>query len=182
MKKRLRGRETPRESRSFRKEAIYFLLKFFLFLTVLFFLELFQPVNQKVVIPFTGFLAKLTASLLPLFKIAAAPSGTLISMPQFTVDIQAGCNGIEPIIILLSAILAFPSPWLSKAYGIVLGTVLLQVVNVIRIVSLICIGVYYPRLFNEAHSYVWQVLIISFSLLIWMVWARGLKKIETVSS
>src|SRR5271157_3751927 len=122
---------------SFKKEAFFFFVKFFALMGILLFLELFNPVNQNVIIPFTTYLSKASVFLLGLLGTGTKASGTLIVSPQFAVDIKAGCTGIEPIIILLSAVFAFPSSWRAKALGAILGIVVLQAVNLIRIVSLV---------------------------------------------
>ena len=146
---------------------------------VLLFLELFNPVHQKVMIPFANLLARTSAFLLKLLGTAATVSGSLIVSPRFAADIKAGCTGAEPIIILLSAIFAFPSPWKARVCGAMLGIVVLQIVNLIRIVSLVYLGINHPRYFHEAHAFVWQIVIIALSLFLWMVWARSQKNYES---
>jgi exosortase H (IPTLxxWG-CTERM-specific) len=160
---------------SFKKEAFFFFVKFFALMGILLFLELFNPVNQNVIIPLTTYLSKASVFLLGLLGTGTKASGTLIVSPQFAVDIKAGCTGIEPIIILLSAVFAFPSSWRAKAYGAILGVVVLQAVNLIRIVSLVYLGINHPKYFHNAHTIIWQIVIIAISLFLWMVWARGLK-------
>jgi exosortase H (IPTLxxWG-CTERM-specific) len=160
---------------SFKKEAFFFFVKFFALMGILLFLELFNPVNQNVIIPLTTYLSKASVFLLGLLGTGTKASGTLIVSPQFAVDIKAGCTGIEPIIILLSAVFAFPSSWRAKALGAILGMVVLQAVNLIRIVSLVYLGINHPKYFHDAHTIIWQIVIIAISLFLWMAWARGLK-------
>ena len=160
---------------SFKKEAFFFFVKFFALMGILLFLELFNPVNQNVIIPLTTYLSKASVFLLGLLGTGTKASGTLIVSPQFAVDIKAGCTGIEPIIILLSAVFAFPSSWRAKALGAILRMVVLQAVNLIRIVSLVYLGINHPKYFHDAHTIIWQIVIIAISLFLWMAWARGLK-------
>ena len=159
---------------SYKREALFFFVKFFVLMGLLLFLELLNPINQKIITPFTYSLTKASVFLLGLLGTGAKASGTLIVSPQFAADIKAGCTGVEPIIILLSAIFAFPSSWKAKAYGAILGMVVLQVVNLIRIVSLVYLGINHPKYFHDAHSFIWQIVIIALSLFLWMVWARSL--------
>ncbi len=165
---------TPKE-RPFKREAFFFFIKFFGSMGLLLFLELLNPINRQIITPFTTYLSKASVYLLGLLGTAAMASGTLIDSPQFRADIKAGCTGIEPIIILLSAIFAFPSSWKAKAYGAILGVAVLQVVNLIRIVSLVYLGINHPKYFHDAHTFIWQIVIIALSLFLWMVWARSLK-------
>lgn len=163
---------------SYKKEAVYFLIKFFILMGLLLFLELFNPVNQKAIVPFTGLLAQVSVFLLKLIGTEAKASSTLILSPQFTADIKAGCTGIEPIIILMAAMFAFRASWKEKFYGAFWGIVVLQGVNLARIVSLVYLGINHPRYFSEAHTFVWQIVIIALSLFLWIVWAKGLKPYE----
>jgi exosortase H (IPTLxxWG-CTERM-specific) len=172
-------RDTPS---SYKKEALFFFAKFFVLMGLLLFLELLNPVSQKIIVPFTNLLARSSVFLLGLLGTKTNVSGTLIVSPQFAADIKAGCTGIEPIIILLSAIFAFPSPWKAKVYGAVLGMVILQVVNLIRIVSLVYLGINHPKYFHDAHTFIWQIVIIALSLFLWMVWARSLKSYDPKAS
>ncbi len=170
-----KDRNARQRPSSFRREAFLFFVKFFVWMGVLLFLELFKPVNERVITPFTTFLSRASVFFLGLLGTGAKASGTLIVSPQFAADIKAGCTGIEPVIILLSAIFAFPSSWRAKVYGAILGMAVLQAVNLIRIVSLVYLGINHPKYFHDAHTFIWQIVIIALSLFLWMVWARSLK-------
>ena len=161
---------------SYKKEAFYFFIKFFTLMGFLLLLELWEPVNQNILLPFAKLIANLSSGLLNLFGFKTVSTSTLITFLQFTVDIDTGCTGTEPMIILFSAMFAFPSSWKSKGYGILLGGIILQAANLIRVAGLVYIGVKYPRYFNEAHNFISQMAIICLSLLLWMAWARGVKK------
>jgi exosortase H (IPTLxxWG-CTERM-specific) len=163
---------------SYKREAFYFFAKFFFFMGLLLFLELFNPINQKVITPFTGLLAQASVFLLKLIGTEAKAASTLIVSPQFTVDIKAGCTGLEPIIILISAMFAFRTSWKERGYGAFWGIVVLQGVNLVRIVSLVYLGINHPQYFSDAHTYIWQIVFIALSLFLWMLWAKGLKPYE----
>jgi exosortase H (IPTLxxWG-CTERM-specific) len=176
MRKSKSIKEKEMKASYYKKEAFYFFIKFFTLMGFLLLLERWEPVNQKILLPFAKLIAKLSSFLLNLFGLKTVSESTLITSLQFTVDIDTGCTGTGPIIILSSAMFAFPSSWKSKGYGILLGVIILQAANLIRVVSLVYISVKYPRYFNEAHTFIWQMAIICLSLLLWMAWARGVKK------
>ena len=52
------------------------------------------------------------------------------------IQIAPGCNGVEAMIILLAAVLAFPSPWFYKLKGLFWGFLAIQSLNTVRIISL----------------------------------------------
>jgi len=90
----------------------------------------------------------------------------------FAVSIEAGCNGVEAGIILVAAILAFPSRWREKLIGIVVGLATIQALNLLRIISLFYIGQWNRTFFEWAHLYVWQTLIMLDVLIVFLLWLR----------
>ena len=92
----------------------------------------------------------------------------------FAVSIEAGCNGVEATIVLLAAMLAFPAPWRSKLIGLAAGIVAVQGLNIVRVISLFYLGQWDRDVFEWAHLYVWQALIMLDVLIVWLVWVRTL--------
>ncbi|HEY3245462.1 MAG TPA: exosortase H [Phycisphaerae bacterium] len=90
---------------------------------------------------------------------------------RFAIQLQRGCDAIEPSAVLIAGILAFPSAWLAKLPAVLLGTLALVLLNFVRIVSLFLVGVYFPKLFAVAHVEVWQAVFILFALILWSAWA-----------
>lgn len=148
-----------------------FLIKFAAVIVVSFVIITLAPVNENVIVPFTEHLASWSGHVLRLLGQNVAVAGTTIYSSGFAVDIRNGCNGVEAILILVSAILAFPSSLQSRLLGILVGSVVLEMLNVIRIVSLYLLGFYNRELFDLFHSAVWQVLIILASVGIFVVWS-----------
>jgi exosortase H (IPTLxxWG-CTERM-specific) len=133
-----------------------------------------NPVNDAVVEPFTGWVARASGTLLDWLGQDVTMRGTVIENPRFAVNIRNGCNGVEALLIFLAAVLAFPASWREKASGLVLGTVAIQAVNLLRVAALFLTGAYYPKLFDTSHTVVWQTVVILCSVLFWMFWASRL--------
>lgn len=72
--------------------------------------------------------------------------------------------------------LAFPSSWRMKLWGIGLGFIAVQAVNLIRIVSLFFLGQWNFQVFEFAHLYMWQALIMLDVLIVWLLWMRYVAK------
>ncbi len=153
---------------------VRFILVFFVLLVALFVAELTGPVEHHVIIPFTSVLADVSAWVIHLFDGSTVSHGKLIQNASgtFVVSIERGCNGIEAVIILVSAILAFPAPWKHKLYGLVFGFLAIQLLNVVRIVSLFYLGMWSPVWFKWFHEYLWQALIVLDALIVFLVWLR----------
>ncbi|QJR10832.1 hypothetical protein DSM104443_01902 [Usitatibacter rugosus] len=150
-----------------------FALTFVVLLVVLFVFELTPP-GQALVVPWTELVAKASAGLVTTFDGNAAAQGKLLYNPKtgFGVMIEAGCNGVEAMLVLLAGILAYPAPWRSKAIGIAIGVVAIQALNLVRIVSLFYLGQWDAQWFVWAHLYVWQALIMLDALIVWLLWMR----------
>ena len=144
------------------------------FLAVLFALEVMRPVDEHVILPFTTGLAKLCTTLISAFDSDAVSVGKVIRSTTngFAVSIERGCNGVEAVIILVSAMLAFPAPWKHRLAGIGIGFVAIQLLNLVRIISLFYLGQWSPVLFKWFHLYLWQALIVLDALVVFLVWLR----------
>jgi exosortase H (IPTLxxWG-CTERM-specific) len=178
-------RETPRPKspsspeepfwRRNRRE-ITFLLLFVLLLGGGFTLISVNWVNDHAVEPFTAAVARVSGVVLDLLGQQVTMRGTIIQGPRFAVNIRNGCNGVEAMLIFLAAVLAFPAPWRSRLTGLALGIVVIQIVNLVRVVALFLTGVYFPRLFDTSHTVIWQTLVILSGVLLWIWWANRLAR------
>lgn len=150
---------------------------FLIFLAVqatLFGVEMLQPVQLAIVDPWTGIVAKASAIVVHMFDPSVISYGRVLQSAQtgFGVSIEPGCNGVEATIVLVAAMLAFPSSWKMKAWGIGLGFIAVQFVNLLRVVSLFFIGQWNLEVFEFAHLYMWQALIMLDVLIVWLLWMR----------
>ncbi|MDX1381389.1 MAG: exosortase H [Xanthomonadales bacterium] len=153
-----------------------FFLIFVVLLVGLFTLEILQPVEKHVILPFTAGIADLSVWLVKLFDPEVLASGNVIrdAATGFAVRIERGCNGVEALIILFSAIFAFPAPLKNKLIGFVIGFFAIQGLNLVRIISLFYLGQWNQVAFEWFHLYLWQALIILDALVVWLIWLRTL--------
>ena len=154
---------------------------FLIFLTVqavLFGIEMLNPVQAAVVHPWTGWLARASAAIVHIIDPSVISYDRVLQSAKtgFGVSIEAGCNGVEATIVLVAAMLAFPSSWKMKLWGIGLGFLAVQAVNLIRIVSLFFLGQWNFKVFEFAHLYMWQALIMLDVLVVWLLWMRYVAK------
>ncbi|MDR0770397.1 MAG: exosortase H [Burkholderiales bacterium] len=153
---------------------IRFFILFLIILAVLFGLELTPWAERWFVDPWTIALAKISTWLVTLFDGQVEATGRVMRNLSngFGVSIEKGCNGIEATIVLVSAMLAFPSPWKHKILGILSGFVAVQALNVVRVISLFYLGQWNYTVFEWAHLYVWQALIMLDVLIVFLIWIR----------
>ncbi|MFZ1387598.1 MAG: exosortase H [Thiolinea sp.] len=155
---------------------IRFLLVFMLAQAILFGLEMLQPVQQQIILPWTSLIADISGWFMSFFDTNVIASGKVIShsINGFAVSIEPGCNGVEAMIVLLAAIGAFPAPWLYKLKGLMWGFLAIQGMNLLRIISLFYLGQWSRELFDWAHLYIWQALIMLDALVVFLIWIRYL--------
>ena len=91
-------------------------------------------------------------------------------------SIERGCNGIEAVIILIAALAAFPSTWKQKLVGFCAGFIAIQLLNLVRIISLFYMGQWSMVWFEWFHLYLWQALIIIDALVVWLLWLRWISR------
>jgi exosortase H (IPTLxxWG-CTERM-specific) len=155
-----------------------FILLFLLYLAILFGLELLRPIDAHVILPFTSAIAKVSVGLVGLFDSHAVAFGKVLQSTSngFAISIERGCNGVEAVIILVAAMLAFPAPWKHRLVGIGLGFLAIQALNLVRIISLFYLGQWNRVWFDWFHLYLWQALIVLDALIAFLIWLRYLPR------
>ncbi len=93
-----------------------------------------------------------------------------ISSANYAIAIRRGCDAVEPTWLLCAAIAAFPGTWRRKLAGMALGIVVLQALNLVRIVSLYWIGSRFPAFFPPAHLEIWPVIFILTAIALFVGW------------
>jgi exosortase H (IPTLxxWG-CTERM-specific) len=158
--------------------VIRFFVVFVALQALLFGAELTPWAQEYFVVPWTNALAAVSAWLVTLFDAHVVATGKVLqhTVNGFAVSIEAGCNGVEATIVLVAAIFAFPAPWKSRLVGLAAGIVAVQGLNVIRVISLFYLGQWSLSVFEWAHLYVWQALIMLDVLIVWLVWVRTLPR------
>lgn len=161
-----------------------FLVGFLILQLVLFFIEMLTVTQTYFVLPWTSFLAWLSAGLLSFIDPHVSASGKIIAstLKPFAISIEPGCNGVEAMIVLVAAIVMFPATWAQRLKGLMWGLLAIQVLNIARIISLFYLGQWNEVWFEWAHLYVWQALIMLDALIVFLVWIRYLPKRTTSTS
>lgn len=164
------GRTAPRWFTG--KRPIFQFVGIFIVLMGVFYAIARSSYMDKDVLPrYMAFNASASAMILRVLGEDAASNGTFVSSSRYAVDIKRGCDAVEPSALFIAAVLAFPTALLPKLPGLLLGTIVLAIINLVRIVTLFYTGIYFPSLFETMHEDVWQALFILLALFLWVVWA-----------
>jgi len=160
-----------------------FLILFVVLLLVLSFLGNYPAIRELLIDPWNEWLAIASYWIIHPFDAGVGLTGNIIypldSRVGGGVSIESGCNGVEAIIILISAIAAFPSPWLAKILGIVIGAAMVQLFNLARIISLFYLVSWNQSVFEWFHHYIWPILIIIDALVVFFIWTRLMTRRRT---
>ena len=96
--------------------------------------------------------------------------GQIIRSGPFSLSVARGCEGMDGIILITAALLAYPMTWRRKVPGIVLGMLTLYAANLARIINLYYVGRYHAQWFDLMHIYIWQTLTIFIGLIFFAWW------------
>jgi len=114
--------------------------------------------------------ASVMAWFLDVLGLDAYSNGIRVGCSICKFRIIGECTAYYPLSIYIAAVMAFPSPWLRRLLGVLLGVPTLLLINQVRLVSLCYIWKWFPDQFETIHIVVWQSLIIFFTVLVWIGW------------
>lgn len=132
--------------------------------------------------PYTDFVAASGRVALRMLGIQARGEGSLITSPEFTVNIMNVCNGLEVTAIFFATVLGFPARWRNKLWGLAIGYPVIYLINIIRIVVLFILGFKMPDIFETVHYYYAQAFVILATVGVWLIWVSLYSAYGTKSS
>lgn len=132
------------------------------------------PFAKPVVSRFSDTLVVVSAQFIRIAGGHVAVDGSVMRSPQtgFAIEMKNGCNGVNVMVLLWSAMLAFPTSGSWKAKGIIVGALAIQSINFVRFISLFYLGQFSMQWFEFAHSYLWESLIMLDALAVFWFWAQ----------
>lgn len=116
-----------------------------------------------------------TSKFLGILSLPYTYHGSIINLPSISLDVKFGCNGLEAVMIYTVAVIAFPSTWKKKLTGILAGFVIIQIINILRIIGLVYSVIYFKNLFKYIHIYVAQGMMIAVALGIFFIYLNYAK-------
>jgi exosortase/archaeosortase family protein len=116
--------------------------------------------------------AKLANIILNLIGSGTSAIGEQIFSAKYSISLSFGCEGTEPIILLVAAIIAFPIKFKYKVSGLTIGILVLYILNLIRIAALYLIGESFPDSVELFHVEIFPVIFIFLAIIIWGIWIK----------
>jgi exosortase H (IPTLxxWG-CTERM-specific) len=154
-----------------RKPGIVFVARFLAALIVFYIVVALDPVNDHVIVPFTELIVRTTALVLRGIHEPINVAGTVIRTSRFALDVHNGCNAVEAMMLLAAAMIAFPATLRSRLAGLLVTSVAIQIVNVIRVSSLVWLGEHHRGAFDVMHVAVWQTIVILAAVTMFVFWS-----------
>ncbi|MBA4321020.1 MAG: exosortase family protein XrtF [Flavobacterium sp.] len=98
---------------------------------------------------------------------------------RFMARIIEGCNGLSVIILFISFVIAFSGKLKPTILFIIGGSLLIHILNVVRI-ALLCILMYYfPKQQNLLHGVIFPLFIYGVVFILWIIWVNKFSKYAT---
>jgi exosortase H (IPTLxxWG-CTERM-specific) len=166
MKKKIPKSKQSKADKSPNTSIRRFMITYLILMAGFFFIIGFTPLQK--IIDVNGLYTKgvvlITSEILSALHVPTTCNGSIINLPSISLDVRFGCNGLEAVMIYSVAVLAFPATWRKKIYGIIAGFLIIQVINIVRIVGLAYAGVYFQGIFHYIHIYLAQGIMIAIAL------------------
>lgn len=155
------------------RSDLRFLAIFGLCMSAYYLATMVPAVNDGFFPPYLRANAAVSGGLLNLFGSDVTVDGKAITGADGrSIQVERGCDAVEPSALFVSAVLASPVPLLSRLGAAVLGTLALMLLNLVRVVSLFLVRMHFSReVFDTMHLDVWQALFIFLAIVFWWMWA-----------
>lgn len=110
------------------------------------------------------------SALLDLLGVHTAVNEAVIYLNFIALEVIGECTGIYEIVVFSGCVLAYPASTGKKLAGIAFGIPVVLGFNMVRLISLAFVGLWFPSLFNYVHYYLWQVTLIIIVVFVMLIW------------
>jgi exosortase/archaeosortase family protein len=149
-----------------------FLGLFIFFLGIYYFISTTSMVQDRFFPWWLEANARATAWVMgPFPSLEVTRQGKAVTSPGGSITVARGCDAMEPVALFISAVLASPVTLGARAVALLVGTAILLVINLVRIITLFLCAVYWKAAFDFMHLDFWQALFIFLAIFLWAIWA-----------
>jgi exosortase family protein XrtF len=166
------------------REAIIFLSKYVILYLVLntlyaYYISYYTPEAD----PLTVLVTRHTEGLLSVFDgevdsyvISGSANVPLIKNGDTVMTVYEGCNSLNVMIVFVAFIIAFRGPFKLFVRYLLLGLLAVYLINLVRLVGLYGVALYFPRSFYFFHKFFFTGIIYLVVFMIWFFWVKDIKK------
>lgn len=128
-----------------------------------------------------SFLGSMTASvlsaLLGIFGVNHTIDETILYLAGgIALKVIDECTGIYELFVYAGCVMAYPTSSNKKLAGIAFGIPAMFSINMVRLLSLAFVGLWFPSIFSYVHYYLWQVTLILLVVFVMLVWIEKIVK------
>lgn len=102
--------------------------------------------------------------------------GRTLTSPGSRLRVVRGCEGVETLLLLVCAILAYPAPWRARARGLVLGALLAYLLSVSRLIALHLTLRHAPDLWETMHGLILPLAPVALIGVYFLRWSDGVAR------
>ncbi|MBN1858180.1 archaeosortase/exosortase family protein [Candidatus Bipolaricaulota bacterium] len=128
--------------------------------------------NEAAISSLQRAIAGSTSAVLRVLGTDATTVNSTIVSDRFSISVVAACTGLFLAVAFVSAVLAYPAGWRAKLLGLAGGMSVIYAMNVVRLVVLFYVGVFFPQRVEQMHLLVLQSLSIVGVLVLWLIWVE----------
>ena len=88
------------------------------------------------------------------------------------ISVAPECTSLKQWLHWLFLMLIFPGPWKHKLWYIPLGLVIIEFINVVRVVGITLCMIPFPNHFDFFHDYFFKTLFYFFIFIMWVIWVE----------
>lgn len=167
------------------KPFLLFLGTFFLTYILLTFLyqHYLNSFEENKIDSITKMVSKNTQQVLQLFTNDSSieesvehPYMRLFYKQKYVARIVEGCNAISVIILFISFVIAFSGKLKTTLFFIFGGSLLIYILNVVRIAALSALIFYFPKQEPFLHEVLFPLYIYGVVFILWLVWVRNFSR------
>ena len=166
------------------REAIIFLIKYVVLYVVLntayaYYIDYYLP-NAD---PLTVVVTRHTEGLLSFVDpsvgshlVAGSQNVPVTQSGRTVMSVYEGCNSINVMIVFVAFIIAFKGPFKLFLRYLVLGLLGVYLINLLRLIGLYGVSLYFPDAFYFFHKFFFTGVIYLVVFAIWYFWVAGIKR------
>lgn len=98
---------------------------------------------------------------------------------EFVSRIIEGCNSVSIIILFLAFIIAFSGSLINTIWFGLFGSILIYIVNVLRIIALSILYHRYPEYQTLLHDLLFPAVIYGLTFVLWVTWVKFFSNLKT---
>lgn len=117
-------------------------------------------------------LASISGFALEILGNPVSLDGAVIAANGLIVVVAQQCTAIELILVFSAAALVCPVSLKARAFALLFGIPALCMLNLVRVISLVLIGIGFPQHLDTAHLVVWQTTMVVAAFAMWLLWLR----------